>query len=782
MSVLHTPRKGVVLAELLCVALTQSLHCQETDRPNVQPSAVEGLEEVVVTATKREESLQQIPVSVTAITGQDLIDRGAKNLTEYARSIPNLSFTDLGVGRERIAIRGVDSTIGQTVVGYYFDETPLPDSSSISAEKVAFDPELFDIKRVEVLRGPQGTVFGSGSMGGTVRIIPNAPNATQYELSVRNDLSQTQYADGPAESFSGMMNIPIIDERLSLRVVGWTSWESGVIERQVATPASLAGNIETGAPLVFEGAAKVPPGRVLGGRVSLLLQLNAGLALEGSVFYDDQYYRGFQDITTGPQNPNDALVQNFLFGTEEKNRNHLTINDLKLTADLGFSDLITNVSYARRLLSLQQEGAAALEYVGLAAMFDAAPITEVGRDDAYAVELRLSSKAASQATDRFQWLLGSYFADQKGWTDVSWVVPGFSQAFESVVGSVAGDNLIQYRGLAWIRQAAVFGEVSYEPIERLKVTVGSRWFYYSRTDAQPQTGLFAGTPNIGSPPDPYTAPKVRSLADSAVYKGAVRWQQSQNLMLYALASEGFRGGFGRFALPSACGQQVAQLGGSTAEGAVGPDKLWNYEAGAKTDWLGDRLRINASAYRIDWSNVQQQILLNCGFTLETNLGSVVNTGGEIEIEGRLWSALSGGASIGYVHSALQQDIYGVPGTKGLPLPDVPETTAGAYLEYGFKVAGPWRGTARTDFSYTGSSISTYTAGGPFTPDKGSLALLNGRLAFERAHLEVALFGRNLLNRIGRTALERDVSIDVPDRLRYSVNTPRTIGLSVTYRE
>jgi outer membrane receptor protein involved in Fe transport len=165
-----------------------------------------------------------------------------------------------------------------------------------------------------------------------------------------------------------------------------------------------------------------------------------------------------------------------------------------------------------------------------------------------------------------------------------------------------------------------------------------------------------------------------------------------------------------------------------------------------------------------------------------NLGSVVNQGAEVEVEGRITQALSAGAALGYVHSALQQDIFGIPGTQGQPLPDVPRMTGGAFLAYNLGTLGSWSGTARTDYSYTGPSISTYTAGTAFVPDKGSLALLGAQLIFRRSKLEISLFGRNLLNRISRTALEQDVSLDVPDRLRYAVNVPRTGGISFSYRQ
>jgi iron complex outermembrane recepter protein len=263
--------------------------------------------------------------------------------------------------------------------------------------------------------------------------------------------------------------------------------------------------------------------------------------------------------------------------------------------------------------------------------------------------------------------------------------------------------------------------------------------------------------------------------------GAVSWQQSQGLMYYAQAWEGFRGPFGRFALPNIRASEAAQLGASTQGGEVASDKLLNYEVGAKASRLGDRLRVNVSLYRIDWTNVQQAVLLTRGFDLKENLGSVVNKGTEVEIEGRITKALSGGAVVGYVNSALQQDIYGIPGTKGQPLPDVPKTTGGAFLAYNLGALGSWSATARVDYAYTGPSISTHATSASFAPDKGSLALLGAQLTLRRSNLELSLFGRNLLNRISRTALERDVSFGVPDRLRYAINVPRTVGFGFSYR-
>src|SRR5205823_8157121 len=142
----------------------------------------------------------------------------------------------------------------------------------------------------------------------------------------------------------------------------------------------------------------------------------------------------------------------------------------------------------------------------------------------------------------------------------------------------------------------------------------------------------------------------------------------------------------------------------------------------KRDWQQNRLRVNVAGYRINWTDIQQSVFLDCGFPLELNLGLVQNTGAELEVESRPLEAVTAGAAFGYIHSALQQDIYGIPATKGQPLPDVPEVTASAFVTYDFHAFGGWAGNLRGDYSYTDRSLSTYVANSSFTPDKTAIFL------------------------------------------------------------
>ena len=216
--------------------------------------------------------------------------------------------------------------------------------------------------------------------------------------------------------------------------------------------------------------------------------------------------------------------------------------------------------------------------------------------------------------------------------------------------------------------------------------------------------------------------RVRGTANGVVYRGAVSWQQSQSLMYYAQASEGFRGPFGRFALPNYCAADAARLGSTTAAGDVGADELWNYELGAKTSWLADRLRVNAALYRINWTNIQQSIFLTCGYSLKENLGSVVNKGAEVEIEGRLTDTLSGGALSGTCIALCSRTSLAFPARKASRCrmfrrrrPERSSPTPWVPSGRGVRRLAPTTPTP-------GQSISTYAVRASFTPDKGSLSL------------------------------------------------------------
>src|SRR3984957_5791255 len=200
-----------------------------------------ALEEIVVTASKRASTVQDTPISISAVTGNDLLARGVASLADLAQGTPGVSLKSEGPSQTEIEMRGMTSSGGNSAtVGFYLDDIPLSGPASAQNGHVVIDPDLYDLNRVEILRGPQGTLFGSGSMGGTVRLISNQPNLSEFQSTAQSVLSGTD-GGGFNHKDNLMINLPLIDDTLALRVVGTENYTSGWIDRIVAAPFPIAG-------------------------------------------------------------------------------------------------------------------------------------------------------------------------------------------------------------------------------------------------------------------------------------------------------------------------------------------------------------------------------------------------------------------------------------------------------------------------------------------------------------------------------------------------------------
>src|SRR5580704_9796051 len=238
--------KAVTIAALLSSAaiilplkaLAQSTVVASTGRP--------VLEEVVVTAEKRSSTVQKTPESIAALSGEALVDRGVASLADLAQGTPGVSLKSEGPSQTEIEMRGMTSSGGNSAtVGFYLDDVPLAGPASAQNGHVVIDPDLYDLSRIEILRGPQGTLFGSGSMGGTVRLITNQPNVSQFQSTAQSVLSGTE-GGGFNHKDNLMVNLPLIDDTLALRVVGTENYTSGWIDRIVVNPFPIAGGNPVG--------------------------------------------------------------------------------------------------------------------------------------------------------------------------------------------------------------------------------------------------------------------------------------------------------------------------------------------------------------------------------------------------------------------------------------------------------------------------------------------------------------------------------------------------------
>ncbi|TWB79769.1 outer membrane receptor protein involved in Fe transport [Nitrospirillum amazonense] len=722
----------------------------------------EDLTEIVVTALKRSTSLQDTPLSLSAINGDTLQKMGASGMEDYFRAIPNVNLTQAQLGSSRLTIRGIQSA-GEATVGLYYDETPVTGPSGTTQDPggTTANLNLFDVERVEVLRGPQGTLYGGGSMGGTIRVISRKPDSQKFAAA-----SEVEYtnADGASAGFvKQMVNVPVVTDRLAVRVSGYYQTTPGYVDD---TRLNLK---------------DVNDGKSRGVRTLVGFTPTDDITLTGTISYqkqtaDDQlgWYQaqGRYQTNSPVQLPYD---------------NEMTLYNLVGTWDLHFATLTASTSfYNFNILrsidftpSVQALSTAAAYvnqlcplYFGQAVACTAAqkktytatglsktptvgyqPATLDSRND----ELRLSSEGEGP----FTWTAGAYLEDRHDHIDSNTATadPATGLTYQPLQD-------LSYRYInTYTKQTAEFGEVSYSPIGDLTLTAGTRHYDYTKTT----TGqALLGSAFTASVPTAYSA--VKADAQGWVSKANVSYKLTPDAMAYATASQGFRPG-GANNIPGLASGLVTYT----------PDKLWNYEAGLKTSWMGGHLTVDAALFQVDWTNMQTSTVTSNGlYSFITNVGSARIRGGELEITARPLAGLVLTGSLGYQDGHLTSDqanaavlATGSTGLKGDRIPNTPDLTASASATYTVPLTARLNGMVRVDYSYTGDMVSTFRPSYVYFNEYGHYSLVNTRIGVEGEGWGLYAFVNNLTDADGIVSANSNLGYT---RLVYS-STPRTFGLN-----
>jgi outer membrane receptor protein involved in Fe transport len=744
------------------------------DMPTDQSSQ---LAEIIVTAEKRSERLQDVPASVSALSGQTLQAMGAESFTDYARSIPGLTFSDSGGGRQTPAIRGINPSVGAGTVSFYIDETPIPGTQG-TGEMV--EPALIDIDRIEVLRGPQGTLYGSSSIGGTIKLVPNAPNLSKFEGSVKVEGLVTQGASGASPGGEGdlVLNVPIVEGVAAVRSAFWYRNAGGFIDRTYTNAGTLG--IATG-PVVGT-VRNLPDEHTWGMRTTGLFQPTEQLKISAMVYLERQHFDGFSDITGGAGNPNNRLVQNFISDVPEPQDNTLDLYNLTVKYDFGRFNLTSSTSDSQRGEEHTEEGTSLIQYTpaffGQPAYSGA--LANVGAAHfavySFSQEARL---ATTESIAGFDGVLGAYFSEAHSPLNYPYYPANYNTL---VTGNNPANPAYAPNGNVYTqwgpgyheRQLAEFGELTYHFTDALSLTGGVRHYDVATRSLFYQDGLLVN--NVFSITD------QSSRVEGNVYKGNLSYKLTADHLLYAQFSEGFRPGFGRAPLPSECAGEAGSAGGQ-----VRPDSIKSYELGAKTAWLDRRFTVDAAAYRINWADIQEGHLLQCGFGVADNFGAAVIKGGELEAHAQLTHRVSAGLSATYLHTELLQASPFSASLAGDPIQYVPNWQYALNVQTTIPVMQTDDGFARLDYQYTGHSITDYSrlTDGSFDPDHEVqvVRLLNARTGLHYQAWEFALSATNLLNNVVRQSLDPNASITIPipGRPRYVVTRPRTFSLSASYK-
>ncbi|HVW71060.1 MAG TPA: TonB-dependent receptor [Steroidobacteraceae bacterium] len=765
----RTIRNALVCAGILFAACSQAVWADD--------ASDSGLQEVTVTAQRFLSTVQNTPISLTAVTGDQLDAAGITNIEDLAKTVPGLSMRSAGPGQTEYEARGLTSSGGSApTVGFYLDDIPLTPPTSSQTGKVVIDPNLYDIDRIELLRGPQGTLYGAGSMGGTVRLITNAPKLNAFEGSVQGTLSDTEGGSGNG-SGSFMLNAPVGDT-LAVRVVGTDSHRSGWIDRVVLNPFPQEGSSSRGdvlnAPLQ-NVVHNVNTEDLASLRGSILFQPNDDFSIVARVLYQHMHMGGYDEFDDPPGSAHMATFAPFDIAEPVKDWVHLY--SLTATWNLGFADLTSTSGYFQRHETQTQDASESISWFSATSSpypYFPTPYSETDITRQASEELRLSSRGDG----RLRWVTGAFYSDDSADWDEYGASNGAAFLALEPDGVVFNGDLYNR-----VRQYALFADGSYKITDQWKFETGLRWYRYETISSNVSNGYFS--------PPPAPAQEFSISQHGFNPRFDLSYAPNANLTTYLSASKGFRPG-------GPPGPDFAPQCGGGQTPAYSPDSVWDYELGEKAKLFDNWLSINADVYYIKWSSVQETVALPCGYTYEANAGDGRTYGPELEISAKLsreWSVTASGsytdAKINHPTSAFVAAVLtnptpgGIPGCpsvsscSSIPILNVPKDQASLSLVYSTNVLNGYQLTARVSDQYVGQAYDQAYAFGLVLP---SYNLVNARIGLGNDKWTTTLFVDNLTNRIAElTTNNTQFQFNIPQLVRISTNQPRTFGAEINFR-
>lgn len=712
-----------------------------------QTASEDTLAEVVVTAQRREERLLDVPAAISAISGEQLSRQHLLGNADLAKQVPSLSFTVQGPGESTLAIRGLGTAYGLApAVSYYLNETPL----DIRTDGVAGAPDVdfFDVERVEVLRGPQGTLYGSSSMGGALRVLTAQPDPTGMAVRAEAGISAMS-GGGTGYSGKGALNLPLSDNA-AVRFVGAYEHIPGFIDR--AAP----GDYTDPSPDLQVTKKRANDADIKSGRVIGLWRPSDALSIKPSVYFSEieagassEYFDNLPKYTTAAT-----------YASPLKSK--LVNGNLLVEGDLGFASLLSSSSVLKR--DVDNDDDYSLLLVNYASFFGLPTVNYPtlhrlsSHNDGFVQEFRLTSKSEG----RLRWVAGAYYSRFKQHS----IELLDSRVFADAIGQTDSTSIYTFDQDVLDRQTAAFADLTYKLLPNLEATLGARYYELKDRLENVQTGVLAA-PN---------QPRVHAKANGTSPRFVLSYRPVQDVTLYGTAARGYRPGGPNVGLADGIGCALTDAYSPLYD----PDSVWNYEIGAKTELLQRRLSVNVAAYRIDWKDVQQAVTdPGCGYIIVANVGEARSKGAEIEINARPIESLTLNAGASYTDakftSIAEAYQFASASVAGDPLPEVPKRKFNVGAEYSLTMGADRTGFLRADWAYLSSVPTGFTT----HERRPSYDTLSASVGMRTERYEVSLYGRNLTNEDGILDIRTGAVSSFEDVFRTQISTPpRTIGLNL----
>jgi iron complex outermembrane recepter protein len=786
-------RTGVataISAALLISASGYAAEQSDTDEDKAEQDNV-----VMVTANRRTQAIHKVPFNISAISGDILEDAQITDAAELMRSVAGVAVVDRGHRNSGvingIMIRGLNVD-GSALGDYALSAVPTV-STYVNDTPIYANFILRDIDRVEILRGPQGTLYGSGSLGGTVKYIVNRPELGEFSGKVSAGLSSSEGSEGMSWSTDVILNVPL-SETMAMRFVGGKLDYAGITD--YVNVYNLDANrvpVAPDGPLAltasYRSVEDADTVDISHARLSFLFEPSDTFSALFTYQTQSDDIGGRRQQTVGQDGWGDTYneYENGSVMLEPSDR-EIDLASLEMDFDLGFATLTSSTS------SYEQSGSSISENTGfyaqnnwLAAFYYnyPRPMAEASRtysDKAFIQELRL----VSESRDDYDYVVGLYYQDQ----DLGATQESYLRGFQNYIDNLWGPGIVvSDRDFLFIREqnfkeTAVFGEVTAHLSEALDITVGTRFFNNTTTNLTDMgVGLWAGF----SPTD---SSFYENEDTGNLLKMNIAYAVNDDQTIYATLSEGYRRG----------GTNAVPLVGIFAESeewlAFEPDTDTNYEIGFKG--RTDSINYNFSAFYVDWQNIQiNTATTNWGFFAAQNGGAASTAGIEIEVDGyfgenKEWHY---GVGYAYVDGTLDEDMYApsdlneitpiaLAGTK---LPGTPENTISASLTNTQNLDNGWYWINRLGYYYQSDTENAISTSPRFAQTLDGFSILDFSSSISADEWSVTLWIKNLTNEIGTTGVFKEEYMGTSPAQNYFGNgskqfmaLPRTIGLTATY--